>query len=783
MTDTRVVYDVQTPLSAVTRATAVEIDEALNEPYVVRLELTIEDPDVGPDALLGQDLTVQWTRDTHVGRVHGVARAVAARPPVHDKSRFSIEIVPAFFMLSMRRDTRIFQEKTVPDILEEVLGDGLSPYGRSMKKELRAEYPSREYCVQYQETDLDFVHRLMEEEGITYRFDHAGDVEEMVLTDDNDAFERAEGADDPVPFKPNTLAIKDVQPVHRFLRAHASTTTAIALRDFDWTASGFLVEAEAGGADALGKTRESYEHGWGRSLTIGDYDAGARRYQKQDGTRQQDVRLEAHVVHGRVGSGVGRVVGFRPGTTFELTGHPVVGIDGEYLLTRVQHRARQVTEALGAKPDASAAEAYYNTFECIPLDVPHRPKRKTEKPRIASLQTAVVTGRAGEEITTDEHARIKVLFPWDRVSAADETSSCWIRVQQKWAGSGWGFLWLPRIGMEVVVEFVDGDPDRPLVTGSVYDGEHGTPYALPDDKTKSTIKSNSSPGGGGSNELRFEDAAGSEQIYTHAQKDYVEVVENDHETTVHHDQTVQVDNDQTQTIHANQREDVSANQSMTVDGDRSVEVSGNYEETIDGTETRNVTGDVTETFSANEARKVGSNLDEEIGANEDRSIGASQTELVGGDHAVVIGGSSTEMIGGPLSQTVLGGIKTVTPGAWTLTAIGGLTIVAAAGIELVGTGGWNLAAPGGVQQIDTFRDWIGFLFGAKGAFARGICGAKHENFGMHLCYTHAKVGVTGVQIPNLGTSFKLGTTKSGQRGCKMDMLGVEAHKWGGDFHN
>src|SRR5690606_22773905 len=194
--------------------------------------------------------------------------------------------------------------------------------------------------------------------------------------------------------------------------------------------------------------------------------------------------------------------------------------------------------------------------------------------------------------------------------------TCWVRVQQPWAGAGWGFWWVPRIGMEVVVHFIDGDPDRPLATAAVYNGTNPTPYALPDEKTKSTIKSNSSLGGGGFNEFRFEDKAGDEEIYTHAQKDYNEVVENDHTTLVHHDQSNVVDNDQTQLIKNDQTETVHANQVMTVGNDRTVIVHGDFDETVDGTETRHTVGDVTESFDANETRSITGDVTETIGGNE-----------------------------------------------------------------------------------------------------------------------------------------------------------------------
>jgi type VI secretion system secreted protein VgrG len=275
-----------------------------------------------------------------------------------------------------------------------------------------------------------------------------------------------------------------------------------------------------------------------------------------------------------------------------------------------------------------------------PRATAYRPRRRAAKPSISSIQTAIVTGPPGEEIYVDEHGRIKVQFHWDRENPADDTSSCWIRVQQPWAGAGWGFWWVPRIGMEVVVHFVDGDPDRPLVTGCVYNGTNDLPYPLPAEKTKSTIKSNSTPGGGGFNEFRFEDKAGSEEIYTHAQKDYNEVVENNHTTLVHDNQTITVDVDQTQTIGANQTETVHGNQVMTVDANRVVHVKTNFDETVNATETRLVKGNVSETFQSNETRMIAANVTETISASETVGIVGNQTETIVGNRTIDVGATS-----------------------------------------------------------------------------------------------------------------------------------------------
>jgi type VI secretion system secreted protein VgrG len=771
--DSGVKFVLETPIGLATAIVGVTVEEALDQPYRARVRFRMEDAGAMAEAFLGQDVVLIWARDAYARRLTGLVRRVRELERDERFSEFEIEIAPALALLALARNTRMFQEKSVPEILEAVLGEKLGPYGREATLELQAEYPTREYCLQYEESDLEFVCRLMEEEGIAYSFQHEGAVEGLLLRDSNDAYARMEGVEDPVAFDSNALAAVELERVVRFGRRHATTVTAIAQRDFDWTAAGYVLEEAAEGEDARGKTRESYEHGWGRSASVWSYDAGAKRYQERDLARQKDVRLEAHKAGATIAVGRGGVCGFVPGGVFALAGHPVPGADGEYLITRVRHESRA----------GEGSEDYHNAFECIPLATPYRPVRRTQKPRIPSVQTAVVTGPSGEEIHTDEHGRVKVQFHWDRENPADETSSCWIRVQQKWAGAGWGFWWLPRIGMEVVVQFIDGDPDRPLVTGSVYNGTNATPYALPDEKTKSTIKSNSSPGGGGSNELRFEDKAGSEEIYAHAQKDYNEVVENDHSTTVGNNQTIQVDNNQTQTIHNNQTEDVGADQTLTVDGNRTVHVEGNFDEKVDGTETRAVTGDVTETFDADETRDITGDVTESITGNETRTISGSHEETISGNLDVTISGSSTETISASLSESITGGITSTTAASWTVTAVGGLDITATAGFNLTATGGLNIAAPGGVQQVDGFWEWAGFWNSKNGVLARSAVLHKHENFVANIAFTTQKIESTGVEIPNLGMVIEISTDDDGKFGAEMKLFGMEAEKYGAKMEN
>ncbi|MCA9607608.1 MAG: type VI secretion system tip protein VgrG [Myxococcales bacterium] len=706
----------------------VVIDERLDRPYRARVELAHHDIDADIAQYLGKDCILEIHRGANVRRLVGLVRHVRESEDQHNAQQNVLcEVVPAYHLLSLRRDTRIFQGMSAPDILQEVLSGGLSPYGRSVELRLEDTYEPREYCIQYEETDLDFADRLMQEEGISYVFTHDGDQEVMVLRDRNAQHpDVASGA--LVQFQPHNQNILDVEPVHRFRLRHRSRITSVVARDWDWTKAGSMkVEAEDRTTDPAGTDRESYEQGEGRSLTITGYSGTA--YAKEDSTRQAQIRREMHVRDAITGAGTGSVIQFAPGTVFELTGHEVAGCDGRYLITAVQHISLPPG---GVDTDGTTPEAYHNRFECIPLDTVYRPTRRTPKPRIPSIQTAMVTGPAGEEIHVDEHGRIKVQFFWDRQNPADETSSCWVRVEQPWAGPSWGFWYVPRIGMEVVVHFVDGDPDRPLVSGCVYDGANALPYPLPDEKTKSTIKSNSSLGGGGFNELRYEDLAGSEQIYTHAQKDYNEVVEHDHNTLVHNDQTNTVDVNQTQTIHNNQTEQVDVDQTMTIDGNRTVVVEGDYSETVLGTETRTVTGAVTETFDATETRTVTGDLTETLEANETIDIGSNQTETITGNHTLTVSTDMTHTITGALTKTVIGGITQMTMGTYDVTADAGYTVVAPAGVKILAAGGLSVSAPGGVTHVDSQKSWVGLWKFDGGANNFGWCSFKIDVIGMQV---------------------------------------------------
>jgi type VI secretion system secreted protein VgrG len=450
------------------------------------------------------------------------------------------------------------------------------------------------------------------------------------------------------------------------------------VRDFNWTHPDYDLTREARGEDTLGRDRESYEY---PAPLLGPYDAGEKKYKYEPAQKQEELRRQAFQVEGKRGHGLGYVTGFTPGYMFELTGHGNAALEQWYLLTRVEHHGyapEELTSDTHEQPKAGAArERYHNTFECIPLDVPFRPERRRTRARMAGLQTATVVGPASEEIHTDEHGRIKVQFHWDRKGQRDEKSSCFLRVAQVWAGLGWGFVFLPRIGMEVLVDFLEGDPDRPIVVGSVYNGKNTPPYALPEHKTRSTIRTSSSKDSDGFNELRFEDAKDAEEIFLHAQKDFNEVVLHNHSTQVKANQTNSVD--------GNQSESVGGDQSSTVNKNRTRHVELDETITIKGKRTERVEKDVSVTLLAKRT--------EEVTGLEKLTFHGGRDITVTSEEKLVVNGTRSETINGADSLTVnanktdhVTGVYDITGDAKVKASQADVSVTLEGGIDISGSG-------------------------------------------------------------------------------------------------
>jgi len=499
--------------------------EGLSQLYSFDVELVSTDKDLDFDKLINKSVLLKIKGPKLERLVHGIATRVDLVGMKKTRARYRLHLAPPHYRLTFRRRLRIFQDKTTQDIVTQVLKEGGISKGLVWK--LKEKYKPRNYCVQYRESDLAFISRLLEEDGIAYHFEHAEKELRTVFTDDNSAFK---GIAEPVEVSYN--ADQSMTPTEEYVNSFSFgqqlRVGKVHLRDFSFKQPGSPIDGVAEGKE---KALEVYEY----PGEFGD---------KELAERLAKVRLQEHELERQLGGGGSDCNRFIPGATFKLGGgYPRTDLKQEYLLIGVMHSGSQPA-VMGEEGGGGKVE-YHNTFHTIPVKVTYRPARATPVPVVHGTHTATVVGPKGEEIYVDNHGRVKVHFHWDREGKSDETGSCWIRVSQGWAGSGYGGMFFPRVGQEVLVGFLEGDPDRPYITGRVYNAVQSKGYDPPAKKTVSSIKTASSPGGKGFNELRFEDKAGSEELFIHAQKDMNVVVGNDRTTVVGHDRKEQVKNNQT----------------------------------------------------------------------------------------------------------------------------------------------------------------------------------------------------------------------------------------------
>jgi type VI secretion system secreted protein VgrG len=561
--------------------------ERLSAPFEFTLDLLSDNVSVAAADLVGK--AVSWTvnlPEDSPRQFHGFVRRLIAGGKLDRATRhYTVEVVPWLWFLTRTTDCRIFQNMTVDAIITDTFDRfGLTDY----KLQLQGTYPTLEYCVQYRETAFAFVSRLMEEYGIFYYFEYAADKHTLVLADASSAYFDCSphGTVDFLPDRPRA------EGVSRWDHFFAFRSGKLTHTDYNFTTpSTSLLKSTDTTVDLTGIAKfELFDYPGGYSV------AG-------DGASLASARMEEVEVGYETAAGASRCSSFTPGGKFTFQNHP--SDNGSYVFLEVEHEASEGWVAGGSQAE------YGNSFIVAPASVPFRPAPITPRPHIAGAQTAVVVGPSGEEIYTDKYGRVKVQFFWDRVGQNNENSSCWIRVSEMWAGKQWGMVFTPRIGQEVVVEFLEGDPDQPLITGRVYNAEQMPPYALPTNMTQSGLKTRSSKAGGEDdfNELRFEDKKDSEQIYFHAQKDFVRVVENDDSHTVGHDQTNEIKNNRTLTVKEGyehitiekgerQRIVKEGNDILTINkGNRTVTLDeGNHSLTVSkGTHTADVKSDYTVT--------------------------------------------------------------------------------------------------------------------------------------------------------------------------------------------
>ncbi|EPF9728651.1 type VI secretion system Vgr family protein [Vibrio fluvialis] len=536
------------------------INEQLCHGFRYQLALASRLANLTPEMVVDKvaELTL-YRDDVLVQRVNGIVRCFTLGDTGHHHTFYSLTLVPALERLSLRHNSRIFQLNTVPEILSILLQEmGINDYAFALTRDCA----QREFCAQYRETDLDFLHRLAAEEGLVYSFIHEEGKHTLIFSDASDSLPKL---GEPIPY--NTLAGGMIEsPYISALSVHTqSEVSQTALQDYSFKKPAYSFAQQAVGTE-MAYQQPNYEH----------FDAPGRYKDDVSGKAFSQIRLDYLRRNAHTATGKSNQPLLRPGVKFDLQEHLDDTLNRDWLVVSVTSQGTQ-PQAL-EEAGGNGATTYANQFTLIPA---HRTWRATPqaKPQVDGPMIATVVGPQGEEIFCDEHGRVKLHFPWDRYSNGDEHSSCWVRVSQGWAGSQYGMIAIPRIGHEVIVSFLNGDPDQPIVTGRTYHATNTAPYALPDNKTKTVLRTETHQGQG-YNELSFEDQAGSEQIYLHAQKDFDGLIENDHTSVIKHDKHLTVENDRFTQIKNNQHLTVGGESRTKIALDQSIEIGGSLHQKV-----------------------------------------------------------------------------------------------------------------------------------------------------------------------------------------------------------
>jgi len=637
---------------------SMHVSEHIGSLFTISLDLLSTDGNIDFEKIIGKNVSV---RDEIMGGTryyNGYVSTFSQTGFDGEFFHYSAVLRPWLWFLTRTSDCRIFQNKSVPEIIMEIFKEaGFT----DVKDNLSIQYRKWEYCVQYRETDFNFVSRLMEQEGIYYYFKHEDGKHDLWLMEMNDAHLAPGDKYDTVPYYPPTNdATRERDHIYDWTITREVQPGAYALNEFDF---------KKPKSDLKNTTKAIFK----RSTDFEIYDYPGEYVESKDGMEYTKVRMQELDTMYQVIDGQGSARGLRAGYAFTLEKYPRLDQNKEYLIlyTSIHIVGNDYSSQGGGGAEFSC------DFKVLDKKTQYRHPRVTPKPIVQGPQTAIVVGPSGEEIHTDEHGRVKVMFHWDRYSKADESSSCWIRVSQVWAGKSWGAMYIPRIGQEVIVDFLEGDPDQPIITGRVYNGEAKPPYTLPDEKTKSTIKSNSSKGGGGFNEFRFEDKKGEEQIFMHGQKnmdvrilnDTKKDIGHDYHFTIHNDQFEHVDRNKEQwvegdykgvtvgetheTFKSDRKVLVETNDNITIDADQKMYIQGDSNLKVDG----NINHESGKSFSLKAAMEIieqaGTDVTLKGGVNVVVEAGLKLTLKVGGSF-VVIGPAGVD-ISGPMVNINSGG--------------------------------------------------------------------------------------------------------------------------------
>jgi type VI secretion system secreted protein VgrG len=729
MADTRFIIKSDSPVNDELMFWSVVGQECLSRPAVYELTVLSANEKIDAKDVLGRafDVVIEFLDadgGKHERHCQGHAVRFMRRGSVGRYIEYRFTLRSWFWLLTKRSNSRILQDQPVLKVLDAVFEDSpIKRFKKVQSDKVIGTHAARRYSVQHQESDYQYLSRLLEDEGVYYWFDTHVAPGTMHLADASDVAHEKLPVTSTLSYVPFGATEARFNEISRWVDSRRLGTGKFASRDSDFKAVRKKLSADKGDPD----THELAD------LEAFEFPGG---YFGNDDTEDAaKVRMEELAARRRMNWALTRWPDVAAGMSFTFHGHPMGEPDSDYLIAgcafvvthpgyeslgeadgNVQRQGQVLLELLQDDPiNAGWIEAVHDIVRgtpdliapmrgssaflltVLPAETPFRPPRLTPRVSMPGPQSAIVVGPKGEEIHADDFGRVKVHFHWDRYDKSDEKSTCWVRVSQPWAGKGWGGYFIPRIGQEVIVDFLNGDPDRPIIIGRVYNDDQPKPF---DSHTQSGFRTRSTPKGSAANcnELRFDDKKGSEQVYLHAEKNQDIEVESDETHWVGHDRTKTVDRNETTHIKNNRTE--------TVDVDEKIDIGANRTETVGANEKISIGANRTETVAAKESVTIGANRELTVGASETITIGAGRTETIGANYTQTIGAAATQTNAAAYTQTVGGAINVTSGGPTTFIAAGGFNVIAPGGTKIVD---FQLGQIGGQNQIG-----YGFQFNFSG---------------------------------------------------------------------
>lgn len=668
--------------------------EGISELYRYELDLlSVAEENINPKDIVGKKVCVSILADD-AGRqryINGIVASFEMRGGDKEFNNYRATIVPNVWLLTLNKNTRVFQNKTVIDVIKEVL----SIYSISPTVDTTETYKPLDYCTQYRETDLEFISRLMEQYGILYYFKHTANDHTLTLQDDSSKLSDCEIKSTFRYAPPQQGKFEGFYDfVIRELNSKASMVTG---EHSIWDYSFIRYKTVPDGADAKTTTKGPLGENWNEKY---DYADSAAAYLKKDESKDSDSdklakffldkRRDSSDAGTVVVGGASNAICMQTGYTFTLEEYPQSSLNEKYLLIHMEHTVQQLPSYRTGKKDA--AQPYTNSFIATPSSIRYRSPMRTPKPVVSGMHTGKVVTTQGEESFMDKYGRVCVQFWWDRQRKPNTPDNTLLRVAQSWAGKGWGTYFWPRLGDEVLIDFMEGDPDQPIVVGSVYNGVNMPKYDPAGQYTLSGILTRSSKGGGAANanELRFEDLEGKEQVFMNAERDYYLHVENDWHTLVGNEQHTKITKNQFEEVDGDSHLLVKGKQLHEVDGEADLQVKGNQIVQVGGDRSHDLTGNLKESIGQNSNIKVGMNLNEKVGMNYSLDVGVNQFNKSGVLY-VVDSGEEVHIKGG-MNVVIEGGMNVSLSGAGGFISIGPEGVVIQGTMVMINSGG--AAIPG-----------------------------------------------------------------------------------------